>query len=101
MSAYRGAFASLTAMEERLSILMRDALKGQRVDPVHEPRLLAIARKAIEQYGADDNAVIRSILLGKEALEDRFPVGLKHVQSLQQEVCPLDETFYDHAVRST
>jgi hypothetical protein len=67
---HRGAFASLSAMEERLSLLMHDALKGQKINPAYEPRLLAIARKAIDQYGADDNAVINSILLGQAALED-------------------------------
>ena len=68
-SPHKGLFASVQVMEDRIALIMRDALKGVKVNPAFEPRLIAVARKAIEHYGADDNAVINAIVMAKEAIE--------------------------------
>jgi hypothetical protein len=67
-SQCKGLFASVVVMEERITALMRNALKGVKVNPVFEPRLIAVARRAIKIYGADDNAVINAIIMAREAL---------------------------------
>lgn len=76
MNMSKQLFSSLSAMEDRIAVLMRDAMKSRKVSPAHEPRLLYVARKAIDRYGADDNAVINSIVMAAEVLEPVERVGV-------------------------